>query len=455
MDKRKTSTKQKRAVGLYKALLRDLNHKSMTRGNIAINETENSNMKKIMSEVREICNNAQVKRIFRMGSEIFTVIAPTLKNPTPWSIVGATLGVGRIIVDDIEIWSDDFFHSPDWTQLYSQDFSGIIINALSNSRFQTLKTADENYVIKIIMLNDIKIGYIMNVKNNSFENLYVETNKIKKAKETIKKLLWDQYRDKNLVIRLRRSKIGMENSNVGSVVFEQDTTFSSMTSSRAIEYSKYLKKHIDAGIPRSVMLYGPPGTGKSTMARTIIDNLNLRSFRIRVSDVSEFESSTLFEAINIFEPDAIILDDFDRSANQVILLETLEFFQKHIKLVMATVNDRNSLDEAILRPGRIDELVLIDQMDEDVVRSVLGPDLLDSFDVVKDWPIAFIQEFVKRRKFMNIEEATASTKELVLRVERLHKYDEDPSDLKKMLGLIKPQPSFQPRARVIPRKKRI
>ena len=54
-------------------------------------------------------------------------------------------------------------------------------------------------------------------------------------------------------------------------------------------------------------IFGPPGTGKSTMARTIVENLGMKSFRIRVEDIAHIETSAVFEAISIFEPDAVIL----------------------------------------------------------------------------------------------------------------------------------------------------
>jgi len=49
---------------------------------------------------------------------------------------------------------------------------------------------------------------------------------------------------------------------------------------------------------------------------------------------------------------------------------------------------------------------------------------------VKDWPIAFIQEYVKRRKFMTQSEAEESIRELAMRVKRLDKYEEDDGTMK-------------------------
>jgi len=172
--------------------------------------------------------------------------------------------------------------------------------------------------------------------------------------------------------------------------------------------------------------------------------MGLRSFRIRIADLGQLDNSTLFEALNIFQPDAVILDDFDRTHHQAQLLETLEYFQEKVKLVIVTVNNKRKLDDALLRPGRIDELVLIDKMDEEVVKHCLG-EYADGFELVKDWPIAFINEYVVRRTYLNREEAAESVKELAARVRRLEKYrDEDDDGMQRMIAMLKAATANQP-----------
>jgi hypothetical protein len=202
------------------------------------------------------------------------------------------------------------------------------------------------------------------------------------------------------------------------IIFDIDDAFFPLPSEKATLCSTYLKRCIDAKVHRSIMLYGPPGTGKSTLARALVEQLGLKSFRIRIEDVGLMSNSMLAEAISLFQPEAIILDDFDRANNQASLLETLEFFQRHVSLVIATVNDKDKLDDALLRPGRFDELIFVEQMDENVVKYVLG-DFVDGYEFVKSWPIAFIHEYVKRRTFMSLEEAQTSMTELANRVKKM------------------------------------
>jgi adenylate kinase family enzyme len=389
-----------------------------------------------LDELKSTLQVGRVKKMFRVGTEVFGACQPFIEKPTWWNAGKAALGIGKVLVDDVEVWSHDYFDGDEWTLPYSRDFNGTILGVLSKFPFQTMRTAEENSFVRIVDMGGIKAGYIYNSRLNTVDNIYVETSKLNEAREIIKKLLWEQFQGQPLVMRHNRRMV--ISSDEPRIVFEVDDAFHPMPSEKATEYSAYLKRCLDADVPRSVMLYGPPGTGKSTMARTLVETLGLRSFRIRVEDVSGLENSTLFEAITIFEPDAVILDDFDRAHAQAALLETLEFFQRHVKLVVSTVNDKSQLDEALLRPGRFDELVLIDKMDEGVVRLILG-EYADGFETVKDWPIAFIQEYVKRRRFMSADEAAKSTEELARRVRRLDKYrgDQEEDETGRMLRIMK------------------
>lgn len=377
----------------------------------------------IVDSLRDFFSLGKVRRIFKVGAEVFSVVGPFIEKPTPLNGVKAAFLIGKIIVEDVEVWPEDFFDDT-WIAPYPEDFTKIILRALNGKPYKIIKTSDESMLIHMVLLEDVKFGYIQNTKMDYVERIFVPNEKVSKAKQLIKTELWRQLKDDNIVLRQQKQQTASYERTF-SISLEVDDDFMPMPSKRADEYSKYLKKCIDAGVSRSVMLYGPPGTGKSTMARTIVNSLGMKSFRIRVEDIANIENSAIFEAINIFEPDAVILDDFDTSDTQAKLLETLEYFQRHVKLVIATVNNKNHLDEAILRPGRFDELVQIKQMDEDVVRAVLGSEHAAAYEALKDWPIAFIQEYVKRLRFMTPEEAKESTQELAKRVKRLAKYDDD------------------------------
>jgi adenylate kinase family enzyme len=382
-------------------------------------------------------NDPFVKKVIMLGSEIAVAFASYSENPTWWGGIKTAFMTGKALVEQFEVLSYEFFEDENqWIEPFPRDFTGAILKVLKKYPYETLKTSSEGSVIHIVTLDEGRVGWLTNTKFASFKvnNIYAETSKVDAIREKVKTLLWEQFKGKPLV--LRKNIQTLRSYDEDRVVLEIDDAFHPLPSKLADEYTKYLKRAIDGGVNRSVMLYGPPGTGKSTLARTLVNELNLRSFRIRIEDVGGIDNSTLFEAIDIFKPDAIILDDFDRAGGQEQLLETLEHFERNIKLVIATVNRRDNLDEALLRPGRFDELILVKRMDDNVIKKVLG-EHTEVFDKVKDWPIAFIQEYIKRRRFMNKTEAMKSIKELAERVERLGEYDDDRSDAEKILANAK------------------
>lgn len=381
-------------------------------------------MKRTTAEVvSDFLNIGQVKRVLRVGSDIFGVIVPFVEKPTVWNGLKAAFTIGKIIVEDVEVWPDSFFDEG-WSKIYSDAFTTLIVGALNGKPTRVMKTSEESWVINIVQVDDVKFAYSIAVKTGHVDFVYVESDKVDKAKKIIKEELWRMMKRKNVVLT-HDKKRSNEYTNVSEITVDEDDNVKSMKSKRSETYSKYLKKCIDAGVSRSVMLYGPPGTGKSTMAKAIIDELGMRSFRIRVTDLDRLNQQTMFDAIDLFEPDAVILDDFDRSDSQSSILESLEFFQRHVKLVVATVNKKSRLDHAVIRPGRFDELVCVKKLDDDVIRHVLGEENADLFDSVCDWPIAFINELRNRFAFQTKEEAVASVKELALRVKQLEKYEDE------------------------------
>lgn len=389
-----------------------------------------------IEDFRRYLSVSKVKHLFALGSELFGAAGPFLEKPTWWNGARAAFAMGKVLVEDVEVWADDYFGGDEWTQPYSSDFNQTLLNVLQRFPYERIKTAEENTFVRVCVLpNGVKCGWTYHGRLQQVDHIYVETEQLVEAKNCIKQLLWDQYQGKSLVMRKNNRMV--LNGDEARVVFEIDDAFESRLSKRAENFATQLQRPLAEGVSRSLMFYGPPGTGKSTMARTIVEMMGLRSFRIRIADLGGLDNSTLFEAINIFSPDAVILDDFDRAHGQAQLLETLEFFQQRVKLVITTVNNRKSLDEALLRPGRVDMIELVDQMEEEVVKHVLGP-FVDGYDMVKDWPIAFIGEYVKRRKYMSPEEAGESVKELARRVEEATDYrDDKKTDMATMLTLLK------------------
>merc|ERR1739844_764108 len=142
-----------------------------------------------------------------------------------------------------------------------------------------------------------------------------------------------------------------------------------------------LYKQIGIDPPRGVLLYGPPGTGKTMMAKAVANSTSASFIRVvgsefvqkylgegprMVRDVFRLAKENSPAIIFIDEIDAIATKRFDAQTGadrevQRILLELLNqmdgFDQTtNIKVIMAT-NRADTLDPALLRPGRLDRKI--------------------------------------------------------------------------------------------------
>ena len=183
-----------------------------------------------------------------------------------------------------------------------------------------------------------------------------------------------------------------------------------------VQFDLYRQIGIDP--PRGVLLYGPPGTGKTMLVKAVANATTASFIRVvgsefvqkylgegprMVRDVFRLARENAPSIIFIDEIDAIATKRFDAQTGadrevQRILLELLTqmdgFDQgSNVKVIMAT-NKIESLDPALIRPGRIDrkiEFPLPDQKTKMHIfrlhtsRMNLDPDVnLEEFVAMKD-----------------------------------------------------------------------
>jgi len=142
-----------------------------------------------------------------------------------------------------------------------------------------------------------------------------------------------------------------------------------------------LYKQIGIDPPRGVLLYGPPGTGKTMLAKAVAHHTKAAFIRVvgsefvqkylgegprMVRDVFRLAREHAPAIIFIDEIDAIATKRFDAQTGadrevQRILLELLNQMDGfdisvNVKVIMAT-NRADTLDPALLRPGRLDRKI--------------------------------------------------------------------------------------------------
>ncbi|WP_330371169.1 ATP-dependent metallopeptidase FtsH/Yme1/Tma family protein [Alkaliphilus transvaalensis] len=150
-----------------------------------------------------------------------------------------------------------------------------------------------------------------------------------------------------------------------------------------VDFLKYPEKYkrYGAKIPRGVILYGPPGTGKTLMAKALASEAGVDFLAVSGSDFVQIYAGvgaarirSLFKSaseknkcvIFIDEIDAIGKkrdrsglggsDESDRTLN-ALLTEMSGFKDNEGIIVLAATNRLDTLDEALLRPGRFDRQI--------------------------------------------------------------------------------------------------
>jgi len=144
--------------------------------------------------------------------------------------------------------------------------------------------------------------------------------------------------------------------------------------------------------PTGVLLYGPPGTGKTLLARALAGESEVNFIHVAGPELidkyvgeSEKAIRELFERARQTAPTIVFFDEIDALAGRrgeghevgerVVsqLLTELDGLQDNPNLVvLGATNRRDSLDEALLRPGRLEEHVEVPLPDEEARRAILA-----------------------------------------------------------------------------------
>ena len=155
-----------------------------------------------------------------------------------------------------------------------------------------------------------------------------------------------------------------------------------------VDYLHYPEKYRDIGasMPKGALLVGPPGTGKTLLAKAVAGEANVPFFSISGSEFVEMfvgmgaaKVRDLFKQANEKAPCIVFIDEIDtigkkrdgqvggndereQTLNQ-LLTEMDGFDGSKGVVILAATNRPDSLDPALLRPGRFDRRIPVELPD--------------------------------------------------------------------------------------------
>ncbi len=156
-----------------------------------------------------------------------------------------------------------------------------------------------------------------------------------------------------------------------------------------VEFLKFPERFLALGahIPKGVLMVGPPGTGKTLLSRAVAGEAGVPFFSISGSEFVEMfvgvgasRVRDLFDQAKRNAPAIVFVDEIDavgrhrgaglggghdereQTLNQ-ILVEMDGFDTSTNVIIIAATNRPDILDPALLRPGRFDRRVVLDQPD--------------------------------------------------------------------------------------------
>ena len=156
-----------------------------------------------------------------------------------------------------------------------------------------------------------------------------------------------------------------------------------------VEFLKFPERFLTLGarIPKGVLLVGPPGTGKTLLARAVAGEAAVPFFSISGSEFVEMfvgvgasRVRDLFDQAKRNAPCIVFVDEIDavgrhrgaglggghdereQTLNQILV--EMDGFDTNVNIIlMAATNRPDILDPALLRPGRFDRRVVLDNPD--------------------------------------------------------------------------------------------
>ena len=164
---------------------------------------------------------------------------------------------------------------------------------------------------------------------------------------------------------------------------------------------------LDTKPPRGILLYGPPGTGKTLLAKAVANESECNFISVKGPELlskwvgeSERGVRQIFRKARQAAPSIIFFDEIDalvpkrgtymgsshvtESVVSQILTELDGLVELKNVMVLGATNRPDMLDEALLRPGRLDRVIYVPPPDRESRRKIFEVYLRNKDILAKD-----------------------------------------------------------------------
>ena len=323
-------------------------------------------------------------------------------------------------VDTVSAWSYFGLDSAEkeWTQV-SPLFHTVCLPKISGRTLRTRSLETGCQCAWEGRMGGARVGWMADSGGKNIANLFVWHSHVKEFAATVCELMWAEIGSRHVTV----------NQSEGLVIDELDSGHVIPTN-LIDELGARVTAFYEKGKTRSYMITGRPGTGKTTCIQHLVRKLALRSVRIPVGELSNGRGVTdvvshpndktlaLVPLVATLKPDVIILDDVDRAPSNIqdTLLDFMQLARNHAKLILISVNNPEELSTAFKRPGRIDDHRTVPLLDLGTVKTILGDYHEELVSQVREWPVAYLLEFMERVDVLGFDQAKKEIVELEQRL---------------------------------------
>lgn len=351
-----------------------------------------------------------------------------------------------------------------FNKLYEKSLKPIEPNTVLFSYFKELKS------LMIIYTNETTGIYIYfygrkakifkKLFTNTYNNILKEPNSLKSTTRSskehtiaLREIFYDkQYEEYNI------DTVGQISCKpISNIILRKDIKDMLCNYLDNFEKAKNFFKDINVTYKLGILLYGPPGTGKTSMAKAIAFYLSVPLYIINLGDLNAKSVSYIKSNIGQNFLKIILFEDIDyifgkranertpeEKASSNALLQLLDgAYNISNTIFIATTNDLSSLDEALIRDGRFDLKIYMDNISKNLAEQMIRSYGITSESVVKE----ILSKSMKQNQMYNPANVQNNTIQYVFsHIEDLDKFaclrSEDNNDTQQSTTRIRPLPKI-------------